>query len=62
MRLTFNNQGIPQVSGSGTARVIITGDIVDATGQIIGDLNNVTYQASAAWEGLLSDFGIQFKT
>lgn len=47
---------------SGTARVIGAGHIVDVTGQMLGDLNSVTSQALATWEGLLSDFGIQVNT
>lgn len=59
MRLTFNMQGIPQIKGSGTAKVIITGDILDKDGNKIGDFHNTAMKALEAWEKVLAAFGIK---
>lgn len=57
--LTFNRQGVPQIVGSGTAKVIITGDILDIDGNRMDDFHRVALQALDAWERLLCDFGIK---
>lgn len=57
--LTFNRQGIPQIAGSGTAKVIITGDILDKDGIKIGDLHKTALEAVEAWENILGDFGVK---
>jgi len=59
--LTFNGQGVPQVSKSGTgeAKVIITGDILDRDGNKIGDLHETLLKAIKDWEKVLSEFGVQ---
>ena len=59
VRLTFNRQGIPQVAGSGTAKVIITGDIRDKGGCKIGDLHDTALEAVKIWESVLDDFGVK---
>lgn len=57
--LTLNRQGFPQKAGSGTAKVIITGDILDIDGNNIGDLNKTALEAIKVWESVLDDFGVK---
>ena len=57
--LTFTPQGIPKVSGDGTAKVIVTGDILDKDGNCIGRLHEIALEAVEAWENVLSDFGVR---
>lgn len=59
MRLTFNKQGVPQIAGAGTAKIIITGDILDKEGNKIGDFYNTVLKALEAWENVLDIFGIK---
>jgi len=58
MRLTFDQQGVPKITGSGDAKVIITGDIIDRDGNKIGDLYGTLLKAINDWEKLLIDFGL----
>ena len=57
--LTFNRQGVPQIAGSGTAKVIITGDILDRAGNKIGDLHDTALESVKIWESILGDFGVK---
>jgi len=57
--LTFNRQGIPQIAGSGTAKVVITSDILGRDGNKIGDLHKTCLEAVKIWESILSDFGVK---
>jgi len=57
--LTFNHQGLPQIAGSGTAKVIITGDILDKDGNKIGDLHEIALEAVKIWENVLGGFGVK---
>ena len=57
--LTLNRQGVPQIAGSGTAEVIITGDILDRAGNKIGDLHETALEAVKIWESVLGDFGVK---
>ena len=59
MRLTFDLQGKPQIGGSGTAKVIITGSVLDGNGNMIGQLYEIAIKAIECWEKLLNDFGIK---
>jgi len=47
------------IKGSGTAKVIITGDILDKDGNKIGDFHNTAMKALEAWEKVLAAFGIK---
>lgn len=58
--LTFNRHGVPRMAGSGTAKVIITGDILDRDGNKIGDLHKTALEAIEVWESLLDDFDVKF--
>lgn len=56
--LTFNSQGVPKVLGEGSAKVIVTGDILDKNGKVIGDLHQIALEAVNAWENVISAFGV----
>lgn len=57
--LTFTKQGSALVSGDGTAKVIITGNILDKDGNNMGDLHKTALEALRVWELLLRDFGLE---
>ena len=56
-RMTLGANGIPKFSGDGTAKAIITGNVVDNKNNRIGDLHEIATKAVEAWEQLLADFG-----
>lgn len=56
--MTLDTQGIPKTAGDGTAKAIITGDVVDSDGNRIGDLHKIIGRAIEAWENLLNDLGL----
>jgi hypothetical protein len=56
--VTLDPRGVPQVSGLGTAKAIITADIMDRNGNLIGDLYEVALQAIQSWEQVAKDFGV----
>ncbi|MGB5925639.1 MAG: hypothetical protein WBH01_06050 [Dehalococcoidia bacterium] len=58
MSLTFDPQGVPLVTGSGTATVIITGDILDRDGNKISDLHKTMLEAVEVWESILDDLDV----
>ena len=60
--LTFNRQGVPRVAGPGTAKVIITGDILDRDGNKIGDLHKTILEAVEVWESVLDDFDAELQS
>ena len=57
--LTFTPQGVPKVSGDGTAKVVVSGDILDKDHNNIGDLHKTALEAVEAWEDVLGDFGVK---
>ena len=57
--LTLDRQGVPKIAGSGTAKVIITGDILDRAGNKIGDLHETALEAVKIWESVLGDFCVK---
>jgi len=57
--LTFTPQGTPKVSGDGTTKVVVSGDILDKDGNNIGDFHSTALEAVEAWESVLSDFGVK---
>ena len=57
--MTLDPKGILKVSGSGSAKVITSAEILDKDGNVIGDLRQTALEAIEAWEHLLSDFGIR---
>ncbi len=50
--------GIPQFHGDGTAKAVVTGDVVDSVNGSIGDLYEISIKSVEAWERLLADFGL----
>lgn len=57
--LTFTPQGVPKILGDGTAKVIISGDILDKDNNNIGGLHSTALEAVKVWESVLSDFGVK---
>jgi len=51
-------EGIPVKSGPGSAKAIITADILDKDGRTIGSLNDIADRALAAWEQLLKSLRV----
>lgn len=56
--MTLGAGGVPKFFGDGTAKAIITGDVVDKDNNRIGDLHKIATKAVEAWEQLLADFGL----
>ena len=57
--LTFTPQGLPKVLGDGTAKVIVSGDILDKDGNNIGDFHKTALEAIEAWENIVDYFGVK---
>lgn len=57
--LTFTPKGVPKILGNGTAKVIISGDILDRDGNNIGDLHKTALEAVKVWESVLGGFGVK---
>lgn len=55
--VSFGPSG-PKVSGSGSAAVIVKGEVLDYEGTVIGDLYELEVEALKAWEQELTDIGI----
>jgi hypothetical protein len=49
---------VPQLTGDGTAKAVVTGAVVDADSNRIGDLYDIANNAVKAWEQLLVDYGL----
>lgn len=56
--MTIGAGGVPKFFGDGTAKAVVTGDVVDNDGNRIGDLYGIVSKAVEAWESLLVDFGL----
>jgi len=57
--LIFTPQGVPKVLRDDTAKVIVTGDILDRDGNRILDFHETALEAIEAWESVLGDFGVK---
>ena len=57
--LTFTPQEVPKGLGDATAKVIVTGDILDRDGNRIGDFHETALEAIEAWKSVLGDFGVK---
>jgi hypothetical protein len=57
--MTLGPGGIPRISGSGKARVVISAEVLDKDGSVIGDFRQTALEAIDAWECLLTEFGIK---
>jgi hypothetical protein len=56
--LTIGPEGGPQVLGDGSASIVITGQVVDKDGKVLGDLFEMEQRAVQVWETLLAEYGI----
>lgn len=56
--LTIGPDGRPKVLGDGSASVVITGQVVDKDGKVLGDLFSMELKAVQAWETLLAEYGV----
>jgi hypothetical protein len=56
--MTIGAGGVPKFIGDGTAKAVVTGDVVDNDGNRIGDLYEMATKAIDSWEALLVDFGL----
>ncbi len=56
--MTLGAGGVPRFIGDGTAKAVVTGDVVDNDNNRIGDLYDIANKAVEAWETLLADFGL----
>jgi hypothetical protein len=54
--ITLDSAGVPRSFGDGTAKAIITGDVVDRDKDYIGDLQKIASDAVQAWEQVLANF------
>lgn len=54
--MTIGAGGVPNFIGDGTAKAVVTGDVVDKDGNRIGDLYEIANRAVRAWEQLLADY------
>ncbi len=59
VEITMGPRGTPQVSGEGSARAILNGQVLDGDGNPIGELMDLATQAITAWENLAKDLGLQ---
>ena len=57
--LTFTPQGLPKVLGDGTAKVIVSGDILDKDDNNIGDFHKTALKAIEVWENIMCCFGMK---
>lgn len=56
--MTIDAGGVRKIIGDGSAKAVVTGDVVDKSNNRIGDLYEIANKAVAAWERLLVDFGL----
>ena len=45
-------------SGEGKAKAVISADIFDEDGNIIGDIRQIALEAITIWERLLAEYGV----
>ena len=56
--MTCGADGVPRFLGDGTAKAVVTGDVVDNANGRVGDLYEIAIKGVEAWERLLVDFGL----
>ena len=59
VRMTLGPDGRPIITGEGSGAAILTGDVVDDKGDIIGDFDRIATKAVDDWTGLLSAYGLE---
>ena len=55
--MTLAPDGTPQVSGTGSAKAIVTGEVVDDKGVHIGDLYDLASRAVEDWARVVEQLG-----
>ena len=55
--VSFGPSPLARMAGTGSVRVVVTGNIVDSSGLVMGDLNGFLDRAITAWEALVRDYG-----
>jgi hypothetical protein len=50
-----------QKFGDGSAKAVVTGEVIDKDGKPVGDLYAIEMQAVKDWEDFLSQFGVKFE-
>ncbi|MEX0702108.1 MAG: hypothetical protein WD069_08425 [Planctomycetales bacterium] len=56
--MTLGPKGEPVIHGDGSAKAIITAEVVDKDGQALGDLFEIGERCVQVWESLLVEFGL----
>jgi hypothetical protein len=56
--MTIGAGGVPKFIGDGSAKAVVTGEVIDTAKNRIGDLYEIANKAVEAWERLLADFGL----
>jgi len=56
--MTIGPGGVPEFIGDGSAKAVVTGEVVDNAKNRIGDLYQIVNKAVEGWERLLADFGL----
>ncbi len=59
--MTLGADGRPVIHGTGSGEAILSGDVVDGNGKIIGDLDQIANKAIDDWGSLLLKYGLQTK-
>ncbi len=59
VEITMGPRGTPQLTGEGSAKAILTGEVVDSDGNRIGELMGLATAAITAWETVARDLGLQ---
>jgi hypothetical protein len=56
--MTIDMGSVPKFIGDGSAKAVVTGEVVDNARNRIGDLHQIVNKAVEGWERLLADFGL----
>ncbi len=56
--MTIGPGGVPKFTGDGSAKAVVTGEVVDNAKNRIGDLYEIATKSVEAWERLLVGFGL----
>ena len=60
--MAFRPDGAPKIGGDGSAKAIITADVLAKNGQRLGDLFEIEKRCVKAYEALLKDYGVLKRT
>jgi hypothetical protein len=56
--MTIGHDGVPKFSGDGSAKAVVTGEVIDNAKNRMGDLYEIAIRAVEAWERLLAEYGL----